>query len=198
MIKVFLFTKIIVAKMVKLGGMEIKVEKLKREDLDEFWQAFSQVMKKDFPGYSKVVVDYFLTRMYSKHNFDFWLKTGWKIVLAAHAKNAKDVDAKGAEIAGFAVLDKPYGGVCFCRWLGVLPELRKNGIGKRLIEAWINYAENYGCHKVEIASQSESKEFYRKCGLNLEGKRNLSYFGIDQFIFGKVIGEPEDGVMIRD
>ena len=126
--------------------MEIKVEKLKREDLDEFWQAFSQVMKKDFPGYSKTVVGYFLTKMYSKHNFDYWLKTGWKIVLIANAKNAKKYakNAKtGTKVVGFAVLDKPYGGVCFCRWLGVLPEFRKNGIGKRLIEAWINYAENY-------------------------------------------------------
>jgi len=172
--------------------MEVKIEKLQMQNLDEFWQVFAQILKADFPGYSKSVVDYFLTRMYLKDNFDHWLKTDWKVILIA--KNTKTE----VKIIGFAVLDKPYGGVCFCRWLGVLPELRKNGIGRRLIEEWISYAKNCGCDKVEIASQPNAKKFYEKCGLNLEGKRNLSYFGIDQFIFGKVIGEPRDEVMVSE
>jgi ribosomal protein S18 acetylase RimI-like enzyme len=179
--------------------MEVKIEKLETKDLNEFWEVFSQILQNDFPGYTKAVVDYFLTKVYTKINFNHWLTTGWKIVLIA--KNAKEEakDAKNKDkIVGFAVLDKPYGGVCFCRWLGVLPEFRKKSLGKRLIDEWVNFAKNYGCHKVEISSQPKARDFYQKVGLNLEGRRELSYFGIDQYIFGKVIGQPDDGVMTKD
>lgn len=169
--------------------MEVKIEKLQKEDLDKFWEVFVQVLKKDFPGYTKAVTDYFINKIYTKTVFNHWLSTGWKIGLLAKS---------GRRISGFSVLDKPYGGVCFCRWLGVLPEFRKKGIGRGLIRNFISYAKNYGCHKVEIASQFGSKEFYEKCGLILEGKRICSYFGIDQFIFGKQIGRPKDEVMTRD
>lgn len=168
--------------------MEIKIEKLQPRDLDAFWQVFSQVLRSDFPGYTKAVINYFLNRIYTKKAFNYWLLSSWKIVLVAKLEE---------RIVGFAVLDKPYGGVCFCRWLGILKGFRNKGIGKRLIKEWINYATSLGCHKVELASQPEAKDFYKKCNLDLEGKRQMSYFGIDQFIFGKVIGKPKDEAMTR-
>lgn len=200
-INLFFFIKTIVAKKCgehviahfsarsfsgKIRPMEIKIEKLTFQDLDLFWQVFSKVLQTDFPGYTKAVVDYFLNKAYTRANFNYWLSTDWKIVLAAKAE---------AGIIGFAVLDKPYGGVCFCRWLGVLAEFRNQGVGKKLIEAWLNYAKNSGCHKAEVASQPEAKDFYKKCNLDLEGKRKLSYFGIDQYIFGRVINQPRDMIM---
>ena len=189
--------------------MEIKIEKLTFQDLDLFWQVFSKVLQTDFPGYTKAVVDYFLNKAYTRANFNYWLSTDWKIVLAAKTEGHPKalLPEKGptastfrhvgfrAGIIGFAVLDKPYGGVCFCRWLGVLAEFRNQGVGKKLIEAWLNYAKNSGCHKAEVASQPEAKDFYKKCNLDLEGKRKLSYFGIDQYIFGRVINQPRDMIM---
>jgi len=169
--------------------IETKIERLTYNDLEPFFIVFNFLLKHDFPGYTPAVVNYFLEKVYTKTAFNYWLNSGWKIVFIAK------FDQK---IAGFAVIDKPYGGVCFCRWLGVLPEYRNKKIGKKLIEKWIDYARDYGCHKVEIASQPEAKGFYQKCGLDLEGKRILSYFGIDQFIFGKAIGRPSDLAMIKD
>lgn len=169
--------------------MEIIIEQLLPGDLDAFWRVFSLVLQEGFPGYSQAVIESFLNKFYNKACFNYWLSTNWKIVYVAKADN---------KIVGFNVVDKPYGGVCFCRWLGVLKEFRNKGVGKKLIEVWLDYAKNYGCHKVEIAAQPEAKEFYQKCNLNLEGKRELSYFGIDQYIFGKVINPPSDFVMIKD
>ncbi len=169
--------------------MGIKVEKLLLKDLDQFWELFSQTIRNDFPGYSQQAIAYFLTRMYSQYNFQQWLMTGWKIILAARVERL---------MVGFAVLDKPYGGVCFLRWLGVRPEYRKKGVGKKLISEWEKYSRGDGCHKIEAASQSEAKKFYQKAGLKLEGKRRQSYFGIDQYIFGKVIGRPDDAIMTKD
>ena len=71
-------------------------------------------------------------------------------------------------------------------------------MGKKLVKEWMTYARELGCHKVEVASRSAAKNFYKKCGLALEGKRNLSYFGIDQYLFGKIINRPNDQIMIED
>lgn len=169
--------------------MEIIIEKLQLAELDSFFQIFSELLQKDFPGYSKAVINYFLIKAYNKSAYHYWLTTGWKIIFVAK---------KEGHIIGFSVIDKPYGGVCFLRWLGVLPEFRNQGAGGKLISNWIEYAKNYGCHKVELASQPEAKIFYQKCGLILEGERQLSYFGINQPIFGKLIGRPNDVVMTRD
>lgn len=169
--------------------MEIKIEKMKIADLEEFWSVFSKLIRFDFPGYSRQVIDYFLTRVYSPANFRYWLQINWRPVLLAKVKE---------KIVGFAVLDKPYGGVSFLRWLGVVPEFRKKGIGKQLIKIWIKEAKTACCHKIELAGQREAKVFYEKAGFLLEGKRKLSYFGIDQFIFGMVIGKPDNEAMIKD
>lgn len=177
--------------------MEIIIERLQLAELDSFFQIFSELLQKDFPVYSKAVINYFLIKTYSKSAYHYWLTTGWKIVLIAKNADAKDAKNRG-EIIGFAVIDKPYGGVCFLRWLGVLEQFRHQGAGEKLINTWISYAKNYGCHKVELASQPEAKDFYQKCGLNLEGERQFSYFGINQPIFGKVIGRPSDLVMTTD
>lgn len=169
--------------------MEINIEKLNLLELDQFMQIFTTVLQEGFPGYSKAVIDYFVNKAYNRNSYHYWLTTGWKIIYVAKADN---------KIVGFGVIDKPYGGVCFMRWLGVLPEFRKKGLGKQLVEAFVRFSQSYGCHKIELAAQPEAKDFYLKCGLFLEGKRNLSYFGIDQYIYGKVINKPNDLIMIMD
>lgn len=169
--------------------MEINIELLSIQELDGFWEVFSSVIQNDFPGYSRAVISHFLTKAYTKSTYHYWLTTNWKIIYVAKT---------GQKIVGFAVIDKPYGGVCFCRWLGVLAGFRHQDIGKKLIDIWLAYAKSYGCHKVELAAQLNAKAFYEKCGLVLEGERKLSYFGIDQPIFGKVLGQPNDETMVRE
>jgi len=101
------------------------------------------------------------------------------------------------EIIGFLVYDMAYGGVLLCRWLGVLEECRKQGVGKMLAEQAVLEAKALGCHKVELAGQLTARKFYEKCGFKLEGMREKSYFGQDQYLFGKVIGELEEERVIK-
>ena len=88
----------------RIKAMKIKVEKLRREDLDEFWQVFSQIIQRGFPGYSQIVINHFLNKTYTKSNFDYWLSTGWKIVLVAKNPTSQrgasvKENAKGAKKA---------------------------------------------------------------------------------------------------
>lgn len=160
--------------------MAVHIKQLPPERLDEFMPIFFKILRAEFPGYTSQVVDYFEKNAYSKENFKYWLTYYLKTIYIA----LNELD----NIIGFAVIDAPYGGVSLCRWLGVQKEYQRKKIGSSLIETWLDLAKQQKCHKVEVAAQPEAKVFYEKVGLNLEGKRTLSYFGIDQYVFGKVIG----------
>ncbi len=167
--------------------MNISIEKLTPDEFYDFYPIFKKVLSNEFPGYSKEIIEFFFGNIYSKDNFLYWLEKDLKLILIAKATD---------QIVGFAIIDNPYGGVSLCRWLGVVKEYQKQGIGKYLIDLWIDIAKKQGCHKVELAAQPTAKAFYEKIGLKKEGKREKSYFGIDQYIFGKVIGESNlDGMM---
>lgn len=168
--------------------MDIQINTLSIADLDRFFLVFVRVMKSEFPGYSADIIQFFLEKIYTRSSFFYWLENKMKTVFIAK---------KGNDIIGFAVIDEPYGGVSFCRWLGVLKEYQHQGAGGGLIKAWIDLAIKSNCHKAEVASAPEAKAFYEKVGLELEGMRKLSYFGIDQYFFGKVISEPNEKMMIK-
>lgn len=168
--------------------MNYTIKNLQHNDITLFWSVFASVLKSQFPGYTLAVVTYLLEKVYNSYSFNYWIEHNEKTVLIASIDNT---------IVGFAVIDRPYGGVSFCRWLGVLPEHQHKGIGRELINSWLTLAQKQGCHKIEVASQPEAREFYRKVGLILEGKREKSYFGIDHYIFGKVIGEARNEVMTK-
>lgn len=163
--------------------MEYSIKTLRSDKVSDFFPVFSYILEQEFPIYEKNTVRYFLNKVYPKINFVYWIDNGLKTVLIAQSQS---------QIIGFAVIDEPYGGVSLCRWLGVLSNYQKKGIGTALVKAWITLAINAGCHKIELASQPKAKEFYEKAGLVLEGMRKLSYFGSDQYVFGKIIGTPNE------
>ncbi len=167
--------------------MNLSIEKLSYYDVDPFCKVLYEVLDTQFPGYKPEVIEHFKKKSYTPANFRYWLNEDMKTVLVARIDD---------EIVGFAVIDGPYGGVSLCRWLGILPEYQRKGIGRKLIDTWKIVAVGQNCHKLELAAQPTAKEFYEKVGLELEGKRTLSYFGIDQYIFGKLIGKPDVKSMI--
>jgi len=166
--------------------MSIKV--LLPQNIDQFYPIFSSVLTSEFPGYTSKVVSYLLNRLYTKETLKYWVQRKEKIIFGAYEKDS---------IIGFAVIDSTYGGVSFCRWLGVLKKYQHKGYGSALIHAWKGYAVRHKAHKIEVAGQSEAKTFYEKMGFDLEGFRKKSYFGIEQLLFGKIIGEPNSENMTR-
>ncbi len=168
--------------------MEHKISPVSFRDVPEFFPVFRTVLETGFPIYGKQTVRFFLEKVYQPANFTYWIERGMKTVFVARSGDA---------VTGFAVIDEPYGGVSLCRWLGVLKEYRSRGIGSSLIRTWLALARLQKCHKAEVASQPDAKPFYEKMGLELEGMRKKSYFGSDQYVFGKVLGEPDEILMTR-
>ena len=158
--------------------MDYQITLLTLSDLHPFWLLFKEVLETEFPGYSKDTVSNFLNKLYTEASYRYYLENDLKSILVAR---------DNGEMIGFAVIDEPYGGVSLLRWLGVKKQYQKKGIGKQLIRVWLETAVKQGCHKAEVAAQPEAKEFYAKSGLELEGYRKQSYFGIDQYLFGKAL-----------
>lgn len=168
--------------------MNANISHLQSERVSIFYRVFSEILHTQFPGYLPKVIDFLLHQIYNPTQISMWIKQGNKIVLVAE---------HNAEIVGFAMLDSLYGGVSFCRWLGVLPAYQRQGIGTKLIQQWENMAYDQGAHKLEVVGQPTAKKFYEKMGLQLEGFRKSSYFGIDQHLFGKVLQAPSEEVMTK-
>lgn len=168
--------------------MNSEIEILKKEDVGSFYPVFAQALKTIFPCYTQKIIELFINKIYTPANFIYWLNNNLKTIIVTKEKD---------KITGFIVIDQPYGGVSFCRWLAVLPKYQKKGLGRKLINAWVDFAKSQGCHKVELASEPLAKTFYEKVGLTLEGERKLSYFSVDNFIFGKIIGKPNEESMIK-
>lgn len=168
--------------------MKLEIVLLNKEAVGSFYPIFATTMKTVFTCYSPKIIDFFINKVYTPVNLIYWLNNNLKTVVIAK---------EGDKILGFAMIDQPYGGVSFCRWLGVLKKHQKKGIGRKLVQAWEKLAKSQSCHKIELASQPLARKFYEKVGLKLEGERKLSYFGTDQFIFGKIIGKPNEDQIVR-
>jgi len=177
--------------------MNYQIEKLKISQVSQFHRVFVELMSEGFE-YTPKIKKYFITNRYTVANFKYWLKNDYKgvfVVLLRRVQPSRGLNPM--QIIGFLVYDAPYGGVLLCRWLGVLKEYRGQGAGKMLVEQAVLEAKALGCHKVELAGQLKAKKFYEKCGFKMEGFREKSYFGQDQYLFGKVIGELEEERVIN-
>lgn len=168
--------------------MNYTVTILTQKEVDDFYDVFQDVLKTEFPGYTPRVVKHLLDKIYTRYAYAYWIRNASKRVMIAK---------KDDEIVGFADVDNPYGGVSLLRWLGVEKKYQRAGIGSSLVKAWEDLARTQHAHKMEVAAQPEAKEFYAKMGLKLEGMREKSFFGINQYIFGKVLSEPSDEGMTK-
>lgn len=166
-------------------GMSPPIRPLTTKEIALFHRLFADVLSHDFPGYTPAIVDFFLHHVYTPPNIAYFMNAGATIIGAWE---------KG-DLIGFAFIDKPYGGVSMCRWLGVEQGKRHQGTGRSIVAAWKGMAADARCHKLELAGQPDARGFYEKAGFKQEGTRLSSYFGIDQHLFGMILGTPDTGSM---
>ncbi len=70
-----------------------------------------------------------------------------------------------------AALEQAQPSVFYLERLSVLPQFRRNGFGKRLVDHALNEAKKLGAHRVEIgiiSHQTELKEWYKKLGFSIK------------------------------
>lgn len=135
-------------------------------------------MEKDYKYYSSEQKKYFLSEMYNKKNFSYWIENNIYKILIAEI---------GEELIGFLVADKTFGGVGFITWLGVSSTQRIHGIGSELLLEYEKFVKTQGGHLIEAYTKPEVEEFYLKNGYKKIGERKKGYFSIPNVIMDKEI-----------
>lgn len=157
--------------------MKVEIESLQSTDWSEFYRLFKKVLKRDFPGYPRQVKEKFASEIRVRGFLEEKKRFFWV------------VKARG-KIVGFLVAKGTLGGVSFVNWFGVAREFRCQGIGTKLLKVWQSWAREKGYHKLRISTTNkENQAFYEKLGFSLEGVKREDSYGLDQFIFGKVVGK---------
>lgn len=167
----------------------VKIEKLSLENLDNFLAIFKEVLTTGFPEYSSTLVNFLINKDYSASVFrDKLERLQWFGFLASI----------GNEPTGFLLADSLYGGVSYCNWVGVLKNYQNQGIGQSLLEAWEEEIKKIGGHKLTLITQSrKNQDFYLKMGFKQEGFEEKSWFGLDCWLYGKVVGEPNAEIFLK-
>ncbi len=166
-----------------------KIEKLSLENLDQFLLIFKEVLKTGFPEYSEDLVNFLIEKDYAKNVFEEKLKSNqWFGFL-------EFIEEKPA---AFLLADSLFGGVSYCNWLGVGESYRGRGLARDLLNRWEEEVEKAGGHKLTLITQGrKNHDFYLKMGFKQEGFEEKSWFGLDCWIYGKVIGEPRPNLFLR-
>ena len=160
-----------------------------KEEVKEFHKLLSGVLREGFPEYSSGLVEFFINKDFSVENIRKQIESGEITVL---------VDEEISGLVGFLVYEKLYGGVSYCPWVGVLREIRGRGVGRRLVEEWEKRILMENGHKLMILTQSKTnRKIFPKFGFREEGFEKKSWFGLDAWVFGKIIGEPKSEVFLK-
>lgn len=167
----------------------MKTRRLSEKELLNFYQLFLRVLKDGFPEYPPALIKFFSEKDFSLTVIKNKLVKKESLIW---------VTEDGGELVGFLLADKLYGGVSYCCWLGVEIKMRGKGIGRKLLEEWEKEVLRQGGHKLMLLTQSQkNRGFYQKSGFKEEGFEEKSWFGLDCWLFGKVIGEPKPEVFLK-
>lgn len=160
--------------------MEIRIEKIKAKDVPKISSHYTEWIDNLFPEYPENVRKRMIKKIYNKkHLLEEVKRDG--IILTAYL---------GKELVGMFVADPPLGGLSYSLWLMVGSAFQGRGIGKALLKKWEEEAKKQGCHNLRVEADHRNVGFYEKVGFKLIGMEKKGYFGTDNYLFQKIIGEP--------
>ena len=79
---------------------------------------------------------------------------------------------------GCVALERANSKVCYLERLAVLPEYRRAGRGRSLVEFAMNRAEDQGAGRIEIAiiaEQKDLKDWYQRMGFSMKGTKKFAH-----------------------
>jgi ribosomal protein S18 acetylase RimI-like enzyme len=157
------------------------IQDLTREYLDSFYDCFSLLMREGYGQFPKELCEYFLTHDYTKINFALWLERNVRknLILVNEYK----------QVVGFLIGDHTYGGVGFISWFGLVPEIRKQGWGSKMLAIYEDYARGKKGHLLELYTYDGAKGFYSKHGFVEIGRREQGFFGQLNLIMNKKLSD---------
>jgi ribosomal protein S18 acetylase RimI-like enzyme len=160
----------------------MQIREIKTKDIDSFLDFFRKSVKTQFDEYSKNSKDFFLKKEWTKQRIKNSIKGDYIIYLLAFEKD---------KIVGYLIGSHSYGGVATVMWLAVDDDCQGRGIGRRLMNTFIDFLKEEGAHKVKLdVTNKENLGFYKKLGFTVQCLSKKDYFGLDSHWMYKDIQKP--------
>ena len=105
-----------------------------------------------------------------------WIESALKKGIKYYVLERKNVPC------GCVALEQAQPDVFYLERLSVLPQFRRNGFGKRLVNHALNEAKKLGAHHIEIgiiSHQTELKEWYKKLGFSTKKESQFEHLPFD-------------------
>lgn len=152
------------------------------KDFDKFYSLLEETLQDGSFIYPRESKNYLLSvGLSGKYNLKKEIISGERQLYVASDNN---------EIVAYLLTKKPYAGVAFGHWLGVDKNFRHKGIGTRLLQLWEKDVIKTSAHALHLWTTENDFGFYKKNNFMLVGKFEKAWFGIDHFLFYKIIGRP--------
>jgi len=167
--------------------MRMRIEKIRKQDLPSFYSLFKKAIHEDFREYSPEVASFQIKR-HRKSNLLRWIKQGEEYVFLAKTNQGK--------VAGILVAQRIVGGVSNCDWLIITKEFRHQGIGTKMLKYWENWIKRNKGHILTLTCARRNVDFYKKFGFKEYGYMQEGYFGNNEYLLFKRIGDWDKASLI--
>lgn len=160
----------------------IRVIKAKAKDFEGFYRLFKKTLQDSSFLYPKESASYLI-------NVGLVKKAQLKKDILKGERPLYCVYKKG-KIVGYLLTKKEFAGVAFGHWLGVDSKFRHKGIGSELLKSWEKDVAEMGVHALQLWTTENDLGFYEKNKFTLGGKFEKAWFGLNHYLFYKIIGKP--------
>ena len=160
----------------------IKVIRARAKDFGKFYTLLEKSIKEE----------YFL---YPKENASYLLNIGLpkKMQLKKEVLNGERplyLVYEERKLIGYLLTKKDFAGVAFGHWLAVHKDFRNKGFASKMLKVWEQDALKQGVHAIHLWTTENDIGFYKKRGFILGGKFEQAWFGLNHYLFYKIIGNP--------
>lgn len=139
------------------GEKRMRIRAVEEKDLPE-------LARIDAEAFPSAPYPFFVLRQY----FDIW---------GDHLLVVEDSELR---LHGYVLASPPHNALSWIISLGVTPELRRNGLGRRLMMAILSRLRSEGAHKIWLTVEPDNGSailLYRSLGFVAQGAPDPEYFG---------------------
>lgn len=156
----------------------IKIEKLKKVDAPAFRKLYISILKEGFEYYPPRAQIY---------NSEYW--SVLRLTKYISRKNRLLLLAFDGNVPVGYLIGKIYkSGNCSILWMGVLKDLRGQGIGKKLVNYWENWAVKRGGKVLRASTANfDNEKFYTSLGFTKSKNIERNDWGMEKLVFLKVV-----------
>ncbi len=169
---------------------EITFSEGKLSEFNKFFKLFSKSLKEQFDNFPKNAIAFYLEIGYPKLSLKKQIKSGKRNIFLA--KNSKN------EVVGYLLSSQDWGGVNIALWLAVEKEYQKRGIATKLLKLWEEYSKKHKNHALLLYTRKANRSFYKERGFLEAGLLPSFWFGVNSYIFYKILGSAKEEDYLAD